>query len=310
MLGAMAYLAPKQLSVSLPAIVPRLTAVLNDSHMQVRAAGKGSLERFTEVIHNPEIKHLTGTLMAALADPSKKTNDGLTALMRTSFAHYIDAPSLALVIPIIERGLRERGAEVKKKAAHIIGTLTQLTEGKDLEPYLSNIIPLLREVLVDPVPEARAVSANALGRLVEKLGEKQFPNLIGELMRILKADVTGVDREGSALGLAEVLRAVGNGRMEELLPEIVTLTSDINPNTREGFLLLLVYLPTTYGDDFHPYLGKLVTVVLKGFADEFEPVRAAAMKGGQIIINRFARKAIDILLPELELVRTSGEKVA
>ena len=49
MLGAMAYLAPKQLSISLPTVVPRLTGVLTDSHPQVRAAANSGLLKFGEV---------------------------------------------------------------------------------------------------------------------------------------------------------------------------------------------------------------------------------------------------------------------
>ena len=49
MLGAMAYLAPKQLSISLPTVVPKLTGVLTDSHPQVRAAANSSLMKFGEV---------------------------------------------------------------------------------------------------------------------------------------------------------------------------------------------------------------------------------------------------------------------
>lgn len=49
MLGSMAYLAPRQLSISLPTVVPRLTGVLTDSHPQVRAAANSSLLKFGEV---------------------------------------------------------------------------------------------------------------------------------------------------------------------------------------------------------------------------------------------------------------------
>ena len=45
----MAYLAPKQLSISLPTIIPRLTEVLTDTHAQVRAAANASLKEFGEV---------------------------------------------------------------------------------------------------------------------------------------------------------------------------------------------------------------------------------------------------------------------
>lgn len=47
--GNMAYLAPRQLAISLPVIVPRLTDVLTDTHTQVRSAANGSLKRFGEV---------------------------------------------------------------------------------------------------------------------------------------------------------------------------------------------------------------------------------------------------------------------
>lgn len=96
LLGSMAYCAPKQLSVSLPTVIPRLTGVLTDSHAQVRSAANKSLKQFGEVINNPEIQALVPVLLKALVDPAKAPN-ALTSLLNTTFAHYIDSPSLALV---------------------------------------------------------------------------------------------------------------------------------------------------------------------------------------------------------------------
>jgi hypothetical protein len=95
--SAMAFCAPKQLSLSLPTIIPQLTGVINDSHAQVKSAANTSLKRFGEVLSNPEIKAIQGSLMKALADPTGRTNAALAALLKTSFEHYLDAPSLALV---------------------------------------------------------------------------------------------------------------------------------------------------------------------------------------------------------------------
>lgn len=96
LLGSMAFCAPTQLSVSLPTVIPRLTGVLTDSHAQVRTAASKSLKQFGEVISNPEIQSLVPTLLKALVDPDKGPG-ALNALLKMSFAHYIDSSSLALV---------------------------------------------------------------------------------------------------------------------------------------------------------------------------------------------------------------------
>lgn len=96
LLGMMAYCSPRQLSISLPIVIPRLTGVLTDSHAQVRAAANKSLKQFGEVISNPEIQSLVPVLLKALVDPGKTPN-ALGALLKTSFMHYIDHSSLAIV---------------------------------------------------------------------------------------------------------------------------------------------------------------------------------------------------------------------
>lgn len=94
-LGMMAYCSPKQLSLSLPIVIPRLTGVLMDSHAQVKASANRSLKQFGEVISNPEIQSLVPVLLKALVDPGKTPN-ALGSLLKMSFMHYIDHSSLAL----------------------------------------------------------------------------------------------------------------------------------------------------------------------------------------------------------------------
>ncbi len=93
----MAYLAPRQLSQSLPTIIPPLTEVLTDTHAQVRSTANTSLKKFGEVVGNPEIQAMQSTLLGALVDPTNKTGKALDTLLKTSFVHYIDTSSLALV---------------------------------------------------------------------------------------------------------------------------------------------------------------------------------------------------------------------
>ncbi|KAG5928579.1 hypothetical protein E4U42_000387 [Claviceps africana] len=299
LLGAMAYLDPNQLANSLPDIIPPLTGVLNDSHKEVRAAANRSLKRFGEVINNPEIKNLVGVLLKALSDPTKHTDEALDSLIKVQFVHYLDAPSLALVTRILQRGLDDR-SNTKRKAAQVIGSLAHLTEKKDIITHLPILIAGLKVAAVDPVPTTRATASRALGSLVEKLGEDAMPDLIPGLMQTLKSDTGAGDRLGSAQALSEVLAGLGTTRLEETLPTILQNVESSKPAVREGFMSLFIFLPVCFGNSFSNYLGRIVPPILAGLADDVETIRETALRAGRLLVKNFAVRAVDLLLPELE----------
>lgn len=298
-LGAMAYLDPQQLAVSLPEIIPPLTEVLNDSHKEVRSSANRSLQRFGEVISNPEVKSQVNILLKALSDPTKYTNDALDALIKVNFIHYIDAPSLALVVRILDRGLGDRSG-TKRKAAQIIGSLAHLTERKDLIAHLPILVAGLRVAIVDPVPTTRATASKALGSTIEKLGEDALPDLIPSLMATLKSDTGAGDRLGSAQALSEVLAGLGTSRLEETLPTILQNVSSSKASVREGFMSLFIFLPACFGNSFANYLSKIIPPILAGLADDVESIRDTALRAGRLLVKNFAARSVDLLLPELE----------
>ncbi|CAB3252124.1 unnamed protein product [Arctia plantaginis] len=302
LLGAMAYCAPKQLSSCLPSIVPKLIEVLSDSHMRVQEAGAEALKVIGSVIRNPEIQAIVPVLLQALQDPSNKTSACLQTLLDTKFVHFIDAPSLALIMPVVQRAFLDRSTETRKMAAQIIGNMYSLTDQKDLMPYLPNIIPGLKSSLLDPVPEVRSVSARALGAMVKGMGESSFEELLPWLMHTLTSESSSVDRSGAAQGLSEVVAGLGVHKLHKIMPDIITTAerTDIAPHVKDGYIMMFIYMPGAFTDEFLPYIGQIINPILKALADENEYVRETALKAGQRIVNLYAESAITLLLPELE----------
>jgi len=65
--------------------------------------------------------------------------------------------------------------------------------------------------------------------------------------------------------MSEMLASLGNEKLDQLMPEIVKTagSDDIMPHVRDGYLMLYVYLPLTFGNDFIPYISDVVKPLLK-----------------------------------------------
>ena len=78
------------------------------------------------VIRNAEVQALAPVLLSAIADPNTKAKAALDTLLNTIFVNTVDAASLALIVPVVHRGLRDRSGDAKKKAARIVGDMCVL----------------------------------------------------------------------------------------------------------------------------------------------------------------------------------------
>ena len=208
---------------------------------------------------------LVPDLLSAIADPSAQANICLQRLLATEFVHVIDAPSLALIMPILQQTLSLRSSEGKKMAAQIIGNMYSLTDHKDLSPYLPGVLPGLKEALLDPVPDVRGSAARALGAMVKGLGQEAMSDLLPWLFSMLQSEGSSVDRSGAAQGLSEVIKAQGAEHLNSVMPKFVEAVTSMetSPQVRDGYLMLFIYLPVAMERDFLPHVGPIIPCILQ-----------------------------------------------
>jgi len=224
--GNMAHCAPKQISGFLPDIVKALREVLNDTHEKVHEAAIKAVSKIGSVIKCPEVAELLDVIILALGNSNLHLNACLDALLKTSFVHAIDAPSLSLLVPLFDIGLTMHDNTSKQMASNLMGNICNLTQDpEDLLPYMKILIPAIKNSLFDSIPEIRASASKALGKLSKGLGLANSIELLEWLnMNLHRKDLAPSERSGSAQGLSEVVAHMvttssrTNAKRSSLLP--------------------------------------------------------------------------------------------
>lgn len=54
-------------------------------------------------------------------------------------------------------------------------------------------------------------------------------------------------------------------KLHKLMPDIISTAErqDIVSHVRDGYIMMYIYLPTVFGDDFLPYVGPIIPSILK-----------------------------------------------
>lgn len=59
--------------------------------------------------------------------------------------------------------------------------------------------------------------------------------------------------------------ALGTEKLDKLMPDVIatTVKTELPPNVRDGYLMLYIYLPATFEDEFLDYIGPIIPAILK-----------------------------------------------
>ena len=186
--------AAKQMGNALPEIVPEVTACMWDTKKQVKAAATEAMKAACDVIGNKDIEHMTDQIITAITKP-KEVPEIMHKMAGVTFVQSVESPALAMVVPLLLRGLREKATATKRQSAVIIDNMSKLVDNPiDAAPFLPLLLPALEtnaESISDP--EAREVTGRAVEQLNRlKMNADKAISVRGDISKISENFKTAV----------------------------------------------------------------------------------------------------------------------
>lgn len=166
LLNKSADLSPSQVSVYLPEIIPEVTGCMNDVKKNIKDASFVTMTSCCDVVGNKDIEHMTTHIVKAIQTPSE-VPELMHKLAGVVFVQSVKSSALAMVVPLLMRGLIVNLNATKRQSAVIIENMSKLVDDPlDAMPFLPKLLPALthaHDAISDP--EARTVLERALKQL-------------------------------------------------------------------------------------------------------------------------------------------------
>ncbi|KAF8249773.1 ARM repeat-containing protein [Wilcoxina mikolae CBS 423.85] len=166
-LDLLVQLASSQTAIRLPELVPTVSGAMWDTKPDVKKAAKSTMEKLCSLISNNDINRFIPQLIACIAKP-ENVPETVHLLGATVFVENVLAPTLSIMVPLLERGLADRDTTIKRKSAVIIDNMCKLVEDPQIvAPFLQKLMPGLEKNFDNMAdPEARGKTRQALDTLI------------------------------------------------------------------------------------------------------------------------------------------------
>jgi len=167
-LGQLADRNPEAYAKTLPLAIPVIAEAMWDTKAQVKSAAAKTMEYSCQACMNRDIKPFVPDLIKAIQNP-EEVPETVHKLSATVFVQSVDAPALAITVPILLRGCNEKKTEIKRKVAVIADNMSKLIDDyREAKPFLPELMPAIERLANElSDPEARSVAAKCLKTLTK-----------------------------------------------------------------------------------------------------------------------------------------------
>nr|XP_061805725.1 dynein axonemal assembly factor 5-like [Nerophis lumbriciformis] len=221
-------------------------------------------------------------LLKCLSDPMERCRE-IAILLISDFIRFVPEPqeSLPYLMPCLaqrfgEKEILEPSEELRLSATEML-TLTVEVCGKQLAPYLNEMMNILQRTVVDPFPDVKRESCKCTVNFANCVPEHfhmQAESLVKPLMQTIahqhsKVRVSVIEATGAVI-------QHGTGKnVDDVLSHLAQRLFDDAPQVRKAVIVVV-------GDwllnlrDRYSYFHKLTPLLLSGVTDEIPEIRLLA----------------------------------
>ena len=178
---------PEQIRISMPNLIHVIASDIHDINKDIKKNASDVLELLLKCSGNSDLDVFIPDVLKGIKDP-KIIYNSVEALASCVFVQIVEAPALAITLPIIQRGLNDKVTATKRLTCIIIDNMCKLIEHpKEILPFYEKLKSLLErcnETISNP--EARAVSNRALNTLKGVVSGNENVNFLKETSDFVK----------------------------------------------------------------------------------------------------------------------------
>jgi elongation factor 3 len=227
---------PTQLALRVPDLIPVVSESMWDTKPEVKKMAYGTMEKVCGLIVNKDIERFIPELIKCIAKP-ENVPETVHLLGATTFVTDVHEPTLAIMVPLLDRGLAERETAIKRKSAVIVDNMCKLVEDPNIvAAFLPKLMPGLQknyENLADP--EAREKTKQGLDTLVRvgavkdgKIPEVSNPGNLDTVVAIFKDVLEPKYKAAAANGPAvQYIAAIAGQLIDEKDADAMVWTANI-----------------------------------------------------------------------------------
>lgn len=166
-LGNLTKTSASQIQLCLPIIIPVVSDVMWATKPEVKVAATECMTLVCGTLDNIDVIPFLPALISCIANP-EQVPECVYKLAATTFVQQVEAPTLAIMVPLLNRALAERKPATQRQTTVIIDNMCKLVENPaDAHQFLPILMPGLDRIIeIAADPELRTVASNAKATMI------------------------------------------------------------------------------------------------------------------------------------------------